>query len=1304
MGVLMAILTSARVTHRGLWLAACLGAALCLGELTVDDFSSLAAWRPNPDGGNAPQISSAPDGVSGPCLRLQYRDTEPHWGNVTRDVTMPPEATGLSFKIRVLAATPSTALHVWLFEADGDAYMVRVQPEANELHALGAGWHTATVPFAALNYQPRGDKTRAFLTINRLVLGCNFGDLDIAVDDLQWVMQAQGTMALPRSASAPTLERGPAGAVAILSEPSFPVRPSHAKPEHLAELLREAGFGVTLLRAGEVCDPAVLRRAAVDVLLVPCAPFYPQEGRAALLGFLREGGAFVALGGYAFDDLVVPSVDGWRAVNPAVTAAEMDNHKQPTTAINTRTGKPGDTMGLNPEQIGVFDPSYELRRAVALRAAPGQHILDADWHSDTPVQGFAAIAMTGSNSPVFPDVYGRWMPLVQAVDCFGRERGSVLALVQNYAGPYAHAGWAFCGVTDQDLFDGRFPELDRALVEATRRLAAPTFLHSLRTNLACYRQGEEVVVTVHARLPVGVVGTVRLDVDGIAIGELAAAAGDQALSATWKPAAFGRDLCRVRAVLEVGGKPVDEMSTAFAVWDEAVLRAGPAVTQKGNLFEYRGVPTFLSGANQTGMMWYSGNEDPLVWKRDFEQMGDYGLNLLRVLHFSPFAKEGQAAKSSRDPLDLRQQPVTTQRQTDAMVQLAQQHGVAVFLTLHDWMPVELSAEGLEAQRQWAAFWAGRYRDVPGIFYDIQNEPSVGIPDNADTRVLAEAWLTQRYGSLEKAKAAWGCPAEQPLPLTLNRAAAWDSLPSRDLDRFRAELFKRWTAANLSGVRAGDPGALATVGHLQNQTAADKLVGAEGLDFTNTHFYGAVGEYRAILKLIDRRFEGKSFSLGEFGAREAHDARVNGQTGDPAERSVPYFLAVGHYALGMGASFVACWDWKDFRDCVFPWGVTHADLVAKPVLEAYRNQSLLFRTARPRYEPPELVLLIPDSLRFGPKTNEIHAALARATSWLMGCNAPFGVINEESLERLPTSCRAIVWPIPYCPTDDSFARVRRFVESGGALLLTGDVRFGEDRQPTRSGRLQELGLSATSAPRPPFPADGTLARGAATAACGKGTVSWVPFPLELDSGAAGGAVYREFLDRVGIARLHLEPDDGSVHAFEVPLQEGRALVLYNDTAARRSIAVAGSTLARRIEVELDGGGSGFVLIRDGQVLAAEAQGRLTVDGRVILQAEGRQAVLALDGTDLAASKVLLVLPFGPGKAMIPGVAGAPAPSVEIGEFRAGRWHPLGSEALPAADPRALAVDASAPFDLRLVAAPDRLAEARRAAEHLLSREP
>lgn len=1298
---MMALTCPATAFRRGLRFAAVLAAGLCLGDVTVDDFGSLEAWRPNADGGNPPRIVHEPEGVAGPCLRLVYRDAEPHWGNVTRPVSVPAEATGLRFRVRVYAASPQAALHVWFFEADGDAYLARVQPEGRELHALGEGWHTATVPLSTLRFDPRGNGKRAFLTINRMLLGCNFGDFDIAVDDLAWVAQETGSVALPRGVSGAP-DRGPAGTAAILAEPTFPARPSHARPERLAEILRGAGFGVALLRAGDVCDPGVLRRSAFDLLVVPCSPFYPRAGREALLAYLRDGGAFLALGGYAFDELVVLTPDGWQRVDPAIRAADMDAYRQPPDSINTRSGRPGDTMTLEPDQIGVFDPSYEFRRTAGLRAAAEQYLLPRDWQADAPVQGFAAIAMTGSNSPVFPDVHARWTPILEAVDRFGRPRGPVLALVQNYAGPYPGAGWAFCGVTDQDLFDGRFPALDQALAAVARRLAAPAFLHSLRTNLACCRQGEPVTVSVCTRLPAGAAGTVRIDVEGIPVASLPAPGGDQTLSAQWNPGAFPATLCRVRAVLEADGAPLDELTTGFSVWDEAAVRSGPAVAQRGTVFQLRGRPAFLCGANQTGMMWYSANENPVVWQRDFETMGDFGLNLLRILHFSPFAREGAAARTARDPLDLRQRPETTRRQTDAIVQLAQQNNVAVFLTLHDWMPVELPDDQLDAQRDWAAFWTARYRDVPGILYDIQNEPGVGVPDAPWARALLEAWLGRRYGSLELARAAWGAAPGVPLPTALDRGAPWDSLQARDLDRFRAELFVRWTAANLAGARAGDPDALVTVGFLQTQTAADKFVGAAGLDFTNTHFYGGIPEYRAILKLTDRRFEGKSFSLGEFGAREAHDARANGQIGDPADISVPYYLAVGHYALGMGAAFVACWDWKDFRDCVFPWGVNHADLVPKPVLEAYRNMALLFRPARPVYRPPAVYLLVPDSHRFGPRSEALHAGLVRAANGLLGCNVAFGVINEEALDRLPDGCRALVWPFPYCPADETFDRVRRFVESGGALLLTGDVRFGAERKPTRPGRLQDLGLAPASEPRPPFPLDESLPREPVTAACGKGLVMWVPFPVELDGRAACGPLYRVFLHRAGVERLRTEPDDGSVHAFEVPLQNGAALVLCNDTGARCTVAVAGSSLGTRIMADLDPHRTGFLLAAGGKALAAEAQGALAVDGRAVLQAEGHQALISLEDADLAAGGARLALPFGPGRVILPPAAGPL--TVETGEFRGGRWRPLAAEAAPEAGPVTVTAGADAPFDLRLIAPADRLPAARQAAERLLRCEP
>ncbi len=48
--------------------------------------------------------------------------------------------------------------------------------------------------------------------------------------------------------------------------------------------------------------------------------------------------------------------------------------------LNTATGEPGDGLKVEPEQIGIFDPSYPLKRATQLR------------HGRRPVRGASAVA------------------------------------------------------------------------------------------------------------------------------------------------------------------------------------------------------------------------------------------------------------------------------------------------------------------------------------------------------------------------------------------------------------------------------------------------------------------------------------------------------------------------------------------------------------------------------------------------------------------------------------------------------------------------------------------------------------------------------------------------------------------------------------------------------------------------------------------------------------------------------------------------------------------------------------------------
>ena len=1288
------------------WLAVsfCAMAGRVLSGVVPLQADDPGRWQANKDGGDAPAVSAGEACGGKPSVRFTYKNGRGYGNSLLDQVRVPPDAYGVAFQINVGRAGASAAMHLWLRERDGDLWMCPVLPE--DTLALGARtgvWRNVFVPFSALGYQPRGDKKKDFLSIDRLLMGFNYADQEVCVAGLSLRVRDAGLP--PAAAAAPAVppKAPPGSRIAILREPTVARLPGHADPERLAQLLAAAGWQPVFLRAADLCDAARFNKPAVDLLVVPNAPFFPRAAVKNFRSYLKAGGAFFSTGGYAFDSLCDFGAAGWLEQKLWPVAREMNSARVDHGTLNTRFGEPGDTMKLHPDQIGVFDPSFLLRNVAAVKAARDQFVAPEAWRAEAVLEGPAAVAMTGNNSPVFPDVNARWIPLLETEDRLGRPRGPAAALVLNYRGPYAGSNWGFVGVTNRDLFSGDFPAAERLFVSACRQLLAPSFLTALRSDFACYRPGETVSLSAAVRAPAGAPPlAVRFCVEGREAGVVAVTNG--AACASWRLPEGAPDFQAFSAELLAGGKPVDVLRRGFTVWNPARAAEGPRVAFRDNYFAFNGRPLFFGGANTTGMMWYSDNEDPLVWRRDFERMGDFAMNTLRILQFSPFCNATNPA-SRGTSFDLASRPEKTCRQTDAIVQLAQPNQVSIFLSLHDWLPLDVSAEELQAQQAWNRFWAERYRGFPGMLYDIQNEPGTALNNAAVLRPLYEQWLKDRYGSLAAAFAAWQGSGARPEIDFAAKAAGWDDLRFRDNERFRAWVYARWQRMNGEAVKSVAPDAPVTVGHLQTLNASEKALDTAGVDFLNVHHYGEVSHLRGVLKLIDRRFEGKSFSLGEFGSKIAHSARNRGEWGDPAEASAAHFLAVGHYALGMGASFIANWSWKDFRDSVFPWGVNHADLTPKPVLEAYRNMMLLFRTAEPRCEPPHIYLVLPDSFRLGAESGRIHDALRRSADWLLCANGAFGVINEESLGRLPAGARALVWPMAVCPSDEAFGRVARFVEAGGSLLLTGDPRFDESRKPARPERLAALGLTPVpEAPEAPF-ARKALPPDAAFRLSQNGRVAWVPAPLELLDTAdeAGPALYRRFLDAVaGVPRIRTSAAEGRVLVFDVALRNGRARTAVNASDVRQAVEIPGSAGFPSVSAELGAGRTLYVqLDAEGQVVAAEAQGVLEVDGAPVLGALSDCAFLALDGQDLRWSEQVLALPFGAGGFALARLPGSAALTGEVGEFRAGQWTALEPQRLEAGAARVRGpVDAATAYDLRLLAAADKRAAAREGAEALL----
>lgn len=1241
-----------RIGAAAAWMLLTCGMATA--DVPLQDFADLSAWTLNRDGGRDVERGAATLAGGARGMRLRYTDGPPHWGNLTAPCRVPGEATAIRFAIVKHASDPAAAMYVWLMEPDGDAWAQQVTARGLAVGQWSPGRHEVSLPMSGFRFEHRGPGTRAMVSCDRMLLGCNYGDLEVTVEPMRWTTRAgHGGAPLPRMEGL-AVERGERGSVAVLDmAPGLPdgFRTAHA-PQALARVLRRGGFGVTVLRPGDLADPSVLTVANYGAVVLPFGPYFPRAARETFVAYLRAGGGFLSTDGYAFDRLVEWTGAGWEDAGAGATAADMASPSADSAPMNTRAGRSGDAVTFAPEQIGVFDPADPLTGAAHGRpsawlsaTAAGQAL--PRYRFARPPTGFAASGLIGDNSPVFPPVYRRWIPLVEAFSPSGEVRGALLSLMRNHAGTYAGSAWAFSGITSgDDVFLGtsaRRALLCRVVGELVDRVG----LRDLRTDLATYRVGKKarvrVTATRHGAGPV--TATLRLSVGGrwlperrVALSPGAARTVEVVVPVT---AAMG-DLVPVRAVLDVVGRARDTLDSAFCVWSPKVVASGPRIEWRDNHLWVNGRPRFLAGTNQTGMMFYSAHEGPLVWDRDLRMMAERGVRVLRILHFSPFAKAGYEGDGANAPLDLATRPARLRRQLDAIVQLAQKHGVCLFLSLHDWMGVALTDEELAAQADWNRFWAARYRDVPAILYDVQNEPSVEVPDRPDMRRLWNEWLKAHYRTDEALRSAWRVtPPEAPMPGVplAGGTSRWDDVRSADRKRFEAVILNRWVKANVDGVKAGDADAPVCVGYLPFMSAADRILGTRHTDFSNMHYYGPLEGYAAELKLIDRRAYGKGLSIGEFGAQEAHDSRAQGLTGLPVEASVRRFSQVVHYAAGMGAAFVANWDWKEFDEMVFPWGLLQRGTgTAKPWLHTFAQEAAYLAGVEPSGALPAVALLVPDSNRIGPRFDEIHGGIRRAAGLLMDAGADFCVLNEEDLARIPTAVRAIVWPVPYCPSDAAFERVLAWVRNGGRLYLSGGVSFDAARRPDRTGRLRELGLPE-SEPRPPFdgaPADGPSVA-VREATVGAGAVFYVPYPLELVR-EGGADIYRRFLKGAGIGEPIARAEGGTVRVLTEPTRSGGRLVALvrtdrGDGRVRMTLPHCDAAL------DLGPGGAAFVTVDDrNRLVAAESDGRLEVGGRVLAAAAGHFGVVALDGRALAESAHVLVLPHLQSRVSVPGLRG------------------------------------------------------------------
>ncbi|NCB07404.1 MAG: hypothetical protein EOM73_04500, partial [Bacteroidia bacterium] len=80
-------------------------------------------------------------------------------------------------------------------------------------------------------------------------------------------------------------------------------RAGFSDPEVLAESLRSAGLTVFIVDEKVLSNKNAFNIRQYDILVLPYGPYFPLSGVNNFKQFLRDGGGFFSMGGYAFDRL-----------------------------------------------------------------------------------------------------------------------------------------------------------------------------------------------------------------------------------------------------------------------------------------------------------------------------------------------------------------------------------------------------------------------------------------------------------------------------------------------------------------------------------------------------------------------------------------------------------------------------------------------------------------------------------------------------------------------------------------------------------------------------------------------------------------------------------------------------------------------------------------------------------------------------------------------------------------------------------------------------------------------------------------
>jgi hypothetical protein len=755
-----------------------------------------------------------------------------------------------------------------------------------------------------------------------------------------------------------------------------------------------------------------------DLFINPYGSAFPRRAFNVILKYLQDGGNWLNLGGPPLSTPMVHDGAGW----PQLPYQPVFHKRLGITHLFIVDGRKivkyqsaHEELTRNFKADGVFELYVRLSSTSNEPDEAG---------SDGPHEGVVEPLMLGLNAE-------------------GRAIAAPIIQIDRHQGEFKGGRWIFANFSGSLTANAVRFLIERASQGAVR--------FRVRSDFACYRRGEAPAISVE-----GVGSGYNVEVRDPA-GQVVAT------DVTRIPRADKPGLYQIHAR---AGEYVH--SNGFWVYDEELLKRGKPLTVDNHFFYRDGKVLPVTGTTYMASdvhRRFLFEPNPSVWDRDFRQMKEAGVNMVRTGIWTGWKKYmPEPGKVNEGVL----------RAFDAFLLTAHKYDIPVIFTFFAFLPetwgglnAYLDPRAVKAQQQFISAFTERCPHVDDVMWDFINEPSFCSPKflwncrpNYDAFETAawKQWLRDHYRVANDAELAgylqsvWQTTRDDVLELpklqdfeSVHLIDDRQPLKTVDYRLFAQEMFIRWTKQMTTAVRSnGNPKQLITVGQDEAGLGDSPNIQffAPHVDFTSLHNWWANDDL--VWDSVLAKVPNKASLMEETGVMfyETAEGQRPWRSEEEVSNLLERKLALSFAADGAG--FIEwIWNTNPYMNSTNEVGIGfhRVDGTAKPELEPFLAIAKFMAQHGQRLrerQPEPVVMLIPHTHMFSPRSFAHEATRRCVRAMYYHCGVQMQAISEYTLTDHKYPAKLIVVPAPRVLTRECWDALKARMDQGATVVISGFV--------------------------------------------------------------------------------------------------------------------------------------------------------------------------------------------------------------------------------------------------------------------------